>query len=241
MHIKDKIKLDKQGLMKHGAITIVALGDSITHGGVADGEIRYDTVYWERLRQKILAVRNYVPVNVVNAGIGGTTSQLGLEYMDERVLAFHPDLIIVCYGLNDVNLELEEFLSTMRRIFEKAVASGADVIYMTPNMLNTYVTEDTAKRHLEYAHITAEWQNNGKMDKYIEAAVALAKECGVPVCDCYAKWKKLSETEDTTKLLADHINHPIKEMHELFAESLFEMIFEDITVGQAVDEMTFQK
>ena len=66
MHIKDKILLDQKGLEQHGPITIVAFGDSVTHGAL-NGEINYETVYWNRLRKKILDVRNYVPVNVINA------------------------------------------------------------------------------------------------------------------------------------------------------------------------------
>ena len=54
------------------------------------------------------------------------------------------------------------------------------------------------------------------VDLYMESAVALANDMGILVCDCYQEWKKLAATQDTTKLLANHINHPIKEMHELF-------------------------
>ena len=68
-------------------------------------------------------------------------------------------------------------------------------------------------------------QNEGRMDLYIESAVKLAKKMGVKVCDCYKKWKKLSETQDITHLLANRINHPTKEMHELFAQCLYETIF----------------
>ena len=95
---------------------------------------------------------------------------------------------------------------------------------MTPNMLNTYVPDDTPKEHYDYAHITAEYQNSGKMDKYIYSAVDLAKDIGVTVCDCYSEWKELSKTKDTTMLLANRINHPTPEMHELFADKLYEAI-----------------
>jgi len=57
------------------------------------------------------------------------------------------------------------------------------------------------------------------------AARELCERKNIPVCDCYSKWKELSKTEDTTMLLANRINHPTKEMHELFAQSLFEMLF----------------
>lgn len=227
MKISEKINLERAGLEEHGPITIVAFGDSVTHGAVGAGEINYETVYWNRLKQKINAYRNYVPVNVINAGIGGITANASLERMDKQVLAHNPDLIIVCFGLNDVNGELDVYLDALRTIFEKGLKSGADVIFMTPNMLNTYVAEDTEEKYLEYAAKTAEMQNGGKMDLYMESAVKVAEEMGVLVCDCYKKWKAMAESEDTTMLLANRINHPTRAMHELFAESLFQLIFAD--------------
>ena len=37
----------------------------------------------------------------------------------------------------------------------------------------------------------------------------------------------MSKKQDTTMLLANRVNHPIREMHELFADSLFRIIFAD--------------
>lgn len=227
MKIKEKINLDLEGLEREGAITIVVFGDSVTHGALAEDEINYETVYWNRLRKKILEVRNYVPVNVINSGIGGVTAKNSVKRVDAQVISHNPDLIIVCFGLNDVNASLEEYLSALQTIFEKCTKSCDDVIFMTPNMFNTYVAEDTLEKHLEYAAITAEYQNGGKMDLYMNSAVELAEKMNVRVCDCYSKWKKLSEIEDVTKLLINRINHPVPEMHELFADSLFEMILGD--------------
>ena len=224
MKIRDKIKLDRAGLEKYGPITIVAFGDSVTHGALGPGEISYETVYHNRLKQKITAVRNYVPVNVINAGIGGITAKGSLGRIDSQVLKHEPDLVIVCFGLNDVNGSLEDYISSLKLIFEKTLASGAEVIFMTPNMLNTYVHENTEKCHYNYAKVTARYQNEGRMDTYIAAAVKLAKDMGVTVCDCYSKWKELSKTEDVTEKLVNYINHPTSDMHELFAESLFEII-----------------
>ena len=112
---------------------------------------------------------------------------------------------------------------------------------MTPNMLNTYVAEDTPKEHYDYAIKTARMQNSGRMDEFIGAAVALAKNCGVAVCDCYAKWKELSATEDTTLLLENRINHPTPEMHKLFAESLYKMILGEEDCGKADDSTMFTR
>ena len=60
----------------------------------------------------------------------------------------------------------------------------------------------------------------------MDAARQMAAERGIPVCDCYAEWKRMAaEGVDTTALLCNHINHPSREMHKLFAEMLFETIF----------------
>ncbi|MEE0944252.1 MAG: GDSL-type esterase/lipase family protein [Clostridia bacterium] len=241
MKIADKINLDYEGLIKHGPITIVAFGDSVTHGAVAEGEINYETVYWERLKKKILNVRNYVPVNVINAGIGGITAKDSIDRMDAQVLSHNPDLIIVCFGLNDVNGTLDDYLNSLKTIFEKGMASGSEVIFMTPNMLNTYVAEDAPQKWYEYAGVTAKMQNEGKMDLYIESAIKLAKEMNITVCDCYAKWKELSKTEDTTMLLANRINHPTEEMHELFAQGLFETIFADSDIDVKASDSTMYR
>lgn len=240
MKISEKINLERAGLEEHGPITIVAFGDSVTHGAVGAGEINYETVYWNRLKQKINAYKNYMPVNVINAGIGGITAKGSLARMDKQVLAHNPDLIIVCFGLNDVNGPLEDYLDALRTIFEKGKQSGAEVIFMTPNMLNTYVAEDTEEKHLEYAAKTAEMQNGGRMDLYMESAVKLAEEMDVSVCDCYKKWKAMAESEDITMLLANRINHPTRAMHELFAENLFQLIFEDVELKESDNNTMFR-
>lgn len=224
MRIREKFGMNYEQLIENGPITIVAFGDSVTHGAVADGEMNYDTVYWNRLRLKLQAAHDYVPINVINAGIGGITAKGSIERMEKQVLAHSPDLVIICFGLNDVNGTLEDYLDPLRTIFARCMDNGVDAIFMTPNMLNTYVAEDADPNFLDYAAVTAGYQNDGRMDRYIAAAKALAEEMGVPVCDCYAKWKELSKTQDTTMLLANRINHPTKEMHALFADSLYDMI-----------------
>lgn len=226
MKIKEKLNLDYNGLIKYGPINIVAFGDSVTHGAVAPGQICYDTVYFERLKNKLLEVRNYVPINVINAGIGGITAKASLNRIQSQVLCHNPDLVIVCFGLNDVNFPLEEYLSSLQTIFEECKAQ-TDVVFMTPNMLNTRIAADVSQDCANYAVKTAEMQNTGKMDLYMQKAVELANRLGITVCDCYSEWKKLSKTQDTTLLLANRINHPTREMHELFANALFKTIMED--------------
>ena len=223
MKIKDKMMFNNKELTEFGPINIVIFGDSVSHGGMTD-YIDYENVYWNVLKKKLNQFRDYVPVNMINTSIGGTTAAESVARLERQVLIHEPDLVIVSFGLNDVNRTLEEYLNSLEYIFNKCLAAGHDVIFLTPNMLNTYVAEDTAPKHLNYARRMADIQNSGRMDDFMAAAIALAERCGVTVCDCYSEWKKLAETQDTTLLLANRINHPSAEMHKLFADKLYEII-----------------
>ena len=225
MKVKDKLLLDIHGLMEHGPINIVILGDSVSHGAVIDN-IDYENVYWNLLKKKLNQFRDYIPVNMINASIGGTTAKEALPRLDKQVFKHEPDLIIVCFGLNDVNGSLTDYTESLREIFAKCIGCGFDVIFLTPNMLNTYVADDTPAQHIAYAHKTVQMQNEGRMDEFIYAAIDLARSMNVPVCDCYSQWKELSKTQDVTMLLANRINHPTSEMHQLFANYLYNLIME---------------
>lgn len=241
MNVYQKLMLDRKGLTEHGPINIVIFGDSISHGAF-NGYLDFESVYWNVLRRKLNALRTYIPVNTICTAIGGTTATKSLSRLEKQVLVHCPDLVIVCFGLNDVNGPLEEYTSALRTIFSRCKENGADVIFMTPNMMNTYVAEDTPKEHLSYAYVTAEMQNSGKVDLYIDAAKALAEELGVAVCDCYAKWKALyASGVDTTMLLCNRINHPTEKMHELFADALFELITAQQYATSDVGDTMFEK
>jgi hypothetical protein len=63
------------------------------------------------------------------------------------------------------------------------------------------------------------------MDTYVNAAKAVAAELGVAVADAYDEWKTLeAEGMDITVNLANYINHPSRELHQIFADVLFETL-----------------
>lgn len=224
MKVYEKLLMNREGLTENGPINIVIFGDSISHAAFND-YFDFEAVYWNRLRQKLNAYRNYIPVNMICAAIGGTTAHKSLPRLESQVLVHRPDLVIVSFGLNDVNGELDVYLDALREIFEKCQSVGSDVIFMTQNMMNTYVAQGTPERFWEYAHKTADMQTSGRVERYFASASALAQSMGVTVCDCYARWKALYESGvDTTLLLSNRINHPTEKMHELFADVLFEAI-----------------
>lgn len=63
-----------------------------------------------------------VPVNIVNAGISGDCAEGGLKRLERDVLSYNPDLIVVCYGLNEVGKSkdgLDLYINSLWGIFTK--------------------------------------------------------------------------------------------------------------------------
>ena len=215
------------------APVIAFLGDSVTQGVFevyqkgGEMKVEFDSAcaYPERVKELLAMMYPSAPVSVVNAGVNGGSAPLGLEVLRRDILRIKPDLLVACFGLNDSNKVepgLETYRTALGEIFDEAAAAGIECIFMTPNMMNTDSSRVSPGSILEeLAVIFAERQKNGLFDSYIDAARAVCAEKHVPVCDCYAIWKKLYENgADTTGLLANGLNHPLRKMHELFAWQL---------------------
>lgn len=228
MKIKERMLQHDEGLQTLGPVNIVFLGDSVTHGCFEDGVFDYDAVYHARVGRMLRQGNPFMPVNVINAGIGGTTAKFALTRLERDVLCHRPELVVVCFGLNDVGGEMAEYTQSLSGIFSALNAQGIDAIFMTPNMLNTRVDEaNTTPALLDFARLTCSWQTSGRMDAFMDAARACARAHDISVCDCYALWKAMAEEgQDTTQLLVNRINHPTREMHSLFATELYRLMME---------------
>lgn len=219
---------------------IAFLGDSVTQGCFEtyqrDGKMKvvFDSreAYAEKVKGILALLYPQAPVSVMNAGVNGSSAIQGYVRLKRDVLAFQPDLLVVCFGLNDSNAEAEgidTYRNALRDIFTTAKEAGIETIFMTPNMMNTDSSRVCKGEILEpLAEIFAKRQKEGLFDAYIEAAREVCREENITLCDCYAIWKRMYECGvDTTSLLANGLNHPIREMHELFAWQLVQTILND--------------
>lgn len=230
--IIEKVKDNKN----KASVTIAFLGDSVTQGCFEcyiDENNEIQTVF-----DKNSAYHNYVakifsvlyptvPINIINAGISGDNAPHGYERLERDVLCHNPDLVVVCFGLNDSGKGkdgLSLYTQALENIFKKLQAENKEIIFMTPNMMNTTISPRLPdERMKDTALFTLEKQLSGILDMYIEAAMKTAEKNGVRICDCYGKWKQLEACGvNITELLANKINHPTREMNMLFAYSLVE-------------------
>jgi hypothetical protein len=61
------------------------------------------------------------------------------------------------------------------------------------------------------------------LKKYFEEAKTLCKEYNVEVCDLYSVWDAMAKANvNTTELLSNKLNHPIREYHSYIAIKLIE-------------------
>lgn len=221
--------------------TIVFFGDSITQGCFEfymKNEKSLQTVFdressFSNMVSKIFAfLFPSVPVNIVNAGVSGSSALDSVRRVERDVLSFSPDLTVVSFGLNDSfggEEGIEKYCNSLCEIFEKIKKSGSEIIFMTQNMMNTEISCHLKDEYLKnLAAITGKLQNDGVVEKYFDEAKKVADKCGVRVLDIYSKWKQMERCGvDTNGLLANHINHPKREMNMMCAYALVEMMMKE--------------
>ena len=239
MKFIEKLAKKQNNLYGEAPATLAFLGDSVTQGcfEIYESGKAIDTVfenknaYSTRINEILHMMFPKAQINLVNCGISGDNAPNGLSRLERDILPFKPDLVVVSYGLNDSGRgigELEKYTAALDGIFKKIKESGAECIFMTANAMNTNIScHITNERFRAIAEGTMKTQNDGILEQYFEAAKAIAIENGVRVCDCYAKWKAMIKAGvNVTELLANKINHPIREFHYLFAISLLETMFD---------------
>jgi lysophospholipase L1-like esterase len=235
----EKLKNKRNDALANPPVTAVFLGDSVTHGGFElwktgekafDGATEYESAYPAKFARIIHTLFPAAQLNVINSGIGGSTAAQGIERLERDVLSYSPDLVVVCFGLNDIwggadGLE-KNYTSVLSGIFDELNKRGILAVFMTPNMMNTYPVYTGDAMFQELGENISKKQNDGTLKLYLEAGKAAARAKGVAVCDVYSKWETLYRNGvDTTRLLANNLNHPTRDMHWLFAYSLVETVF----------------
>jgi acyl-CoA hydrolase len=99
--------------------TVLALGDSLTHGTGAPPEAAWPAV--------LAALTGW---NVINAGVPGDTSAQALQRLPALLDEHRPALVLVGLGGNDFlrRLDPEATRTNLRRIGEASLAAGAQVL-----------------------------------------------------------------------------------------------------------------
>ena len=139
----EKVVAKQNDIKNNPAVTVAFLGDSVTQGCFElykKSETEIETVfdknsaYHKYFADIFTVLCPNVPVNIINAGISGDNAPHGFERLEREVLSHNPDLVVVCFGLNDCGQGkegIEKYTKALSDIFDRVMASGSELIFMT--------------------------------------------------------------------------------------------------------------
>lgn len=192
---------------------LVVFGDSITAMGT-----------WGR------RVADSANMHYFNGAMGGTTTEDGLKRLEAFVLSREPDIVTICYGMNDMLMTAtdvprvtpEKFAENLTEMVLAVRAAGAEPILMTTNPLDNSVffsSQGQDRSHYVNAGTPLEW-----LDVYNGQTRQVAKEQSCLLADMRAACGECPEK--TT--VADGI-HLSEAGNTVFAETLLALLLESFT------------
>ena len=240
MKIIEKISKRNKDMHGTGQSVIAFLGDSVTQGcfecytknnGGIETVFDSGEGYHEKVKKILLKLFPCSDISIINAGISGDKASGGLKRLERDVLKYSPDLVVVSYGLNDASNaegELDTYVDSLKEIFRKVKESGAELIFMTPNLRCTKVDESiTDETLIGFAERISKNENDGWLQKYLDCARKLCEEMNVIVCDYNKVWKMFADGGvDVNDILSNKLNHPTRDMNWFSAYELVKTMFE---------------
>jgi lysophospholipase L1-like esterase len=223
---------EKSADLRARPVTIVALGDSVTAGIFELQTYDFGAVYHARLKRLLEARWPRCIFNVLNVGIGGDSAPGGLARLEQDVIPHNPDLVTIAFGLNDSGGDeagRARFADALRGIGRSLQErTEADLVFLTPSFMNSRDAGDAVAPCHREGDLPAKFakrQNSGLLAHYADEIRTVAAEFDCPVADVYAAWEELAANGiDTTAMLANGLNHPTREAHQIPADLLMALI-----------------
>ena len=190
---------------------VVALGDSITRGERAGVKADETFVALVEARAKKMGAA----VKVVNAGVGGERTDGGLARLDKAVLALAPKVVLVMYGTNDSYVEkgqkepplsAEQYRENLIKLVDAVRAGGGVPVLMTPPRWAPGEKNGPGE------------SPNERLEKYVEACRAVAKDKKAKLVDHYAHWQKAEAGGTTVRDWTTDGCHPNPRGHRELAD-----------------------
>ncbi len=191
-------------------LKLVCFGDSITHYGDASC---HEKSYCGLLKSYLERRFPKSKLKMINAGIGGNSTDDAMKRIREDVLARKPDLVTIMFGVNDENgprgswkttVPLPRYEKNIRVMVQLIRRIGAEVILMSPTLKNPG------------------WEHtSGHINDYRKAMSRIASQEQVPFADVTGAWLDLEKQGiPFMPYLSTCINHPNDYGHRLIFNTL---------------------
>jgi lysophospholipase L1-like esterase len=211
---------------------IVFLGDSITE----------QQLYTNYVEAYLASRYPELKLTFFNAGWGGDTAPGGCARLERDVLALKPDVVTICYGMNDggycpMKPEIRDaFVGGMRQLVSRLKAADVRVVLLTPGMVDVSVNPDLRK--VEY--------NTRSLRALADEVLALAAAEQLPVADLHKLMNDVDAAAKAAKpdycMIPDSV-HPDPAGHLVMAFGLLQALgvpprSEELTVDLATRQAT---
>jgi acyl-CoA thioesterase I len=196
----DRLRATRAKLLAGAPVTLVAFGDSITAGGEASAP---RLIFWQRWADHLQEKYPQARINAINAATGGDNTTRGLQRLSGKVLAAHPDLVLIAFGMNDHNqrgVPVADFASQLRSMIARIrAATTAEII-----LLSTFPPNP------QWLH------SSHRMAEYAAATADVAAATGCAYADVFNNWQAMAARKRPEDFLANNINHPNDFGHEIY-------------------------
>lgn len=135
-----------------GGMTAVYYGDSITAGGNASGILGFAPYLpsWpEQVNNGLRAATGNEKLRYVNTAVGGMNTQWGVDNVQARVIDYHPDFVLIAFGMNDT-LAASDYAAKTERMVNAihAALPNTSVLLVPPMVPNPEATTFAGRRTL---------------------------------------------------------------------------------------------
>lgn len=143
-----KIKECMKKAQRGNPVTTGFLGGSITQGSRSSApETCYAYLVYEWWKNKFPQSE----ITFINAGIGGTTSQFGVSRVEDHLLKYSPDFILIEFAVNDENTEF--FQETYEGLIRRTLSDKCAPAVMLMNNVKYDSGENAEEMHLKIAQM----------------------------------------------------------------------------------------
>jgi len=210
-------------------LTIVAFGDSTTAP-------RAGVVVYAKLLERLLLANN-VEARIINAGVGGDTTDSGKTRFQRDVLNHQPDLVVLQFGINDSSVNvwetppastptvaIDNYKDNLIGFIRTLKQNGTEIILMTPNPLRW--TDNLKKAYGKLPYDPEDPDGfNVLLKRYGSVVRLVANQERIPLIDVYQAFETYGagKNRSINDLLLDGM-HPNSAGHRIVASLLTNQI-----------------
>ena len=191
--IKNKVQVSSLNIVgklkKSIHITIVALGDSITAYSLHNR----GRMNWVSLLEEGISLKYGCGLCcMINSGVPGASFFSALQRLDNDVLRFDPDLVIISLGMNDAAkgaVYLPQFRKEAHETINRIRCEcNSEILIRTPNPI---VAETGLRWDLKVDPGEIYNDNLGPLSDYSNTLREIANEKNCAIADHYKMWKEV--------------------------------------------------